>query len=325
MDRRQFLRTSAIAGAGVALSPVSSIASSNAASVSPSGARRARCLWGAHAEPVGNQSARDAITDLEGAIGRRLALSRHYVKWDYELPDGFQAWSVDAGRTPYISWHAVTLGGETVPWSSIAEGEHDDWIARQARALRRAGYRMYFCFHHEPEDDTDNGGAAEFVAAYSRIRQIFSSQEVGNLRWVVNLMAGTYGGAHGGPDAWMPSTFRFCGVDGYNRYPCAGNSWRSFRTLFSPAREYARSLGKGLFIGEYGCVEQDGHDGGTRDPGAKADWFRAAGATIKSWPEVKAAIYSHVFSERYGCPYWVDTSQRSLEAYTEVGADPYFN
>lgn len=323
MDRRQFLRVSAIAGAGAALSPMSSIASSNAASFTPNGGRRARCLWGAHAEPRGNQSARAAIADLEGSIGRRFALSRHYVKWDYELPDSFQTWSVDAGRTPYISWHAETGGGESIRWSSIGEGEHDDWIARQARALRRAGYRMYFCFHHEPENDSEHGGAAEFVAAYSRIRQIFSSHRVSNVRWVVNLMAGTYGGANGGPDAWMPNTFRFCGVDGYNRFPCEGNQWRSFETLFEPAREFARSVDRGLFIGEYGCVER--HGGGNDDPDAKPEWFRDAGATIRSWPEVKAVIYSHVFSDRLGCAYWVDTSRRSLEAFAEVGAHPHFN
>jgi hypothetical protein len=321
MDRRRFLRTTAIAGAGLVLSPASSIAAPKLAPMAPDGARRGGCLWGAHAEPKGNQTARTAITDLEGEIERTIALSRHYVKWDYELPDGFQAWSVEGGRIPYISWHAVTLDGATVPWGSIADGEHDDWIRHQARALRQAEYRMYFCFHHEPEDDLDNGGPAEFAAAYSRIRDLFRSEDVRNLRWVVTLMASTYRGGHGGPEIWMPSSFRLCGVDGYNRYPCDGTSWRPFKALFRPARRFARSIGKGLFIGEYGCVEDHGEG---QDSGAKAEWFRQAGATMKAWPDVEAAIYSHVFSERYGCAYWVDTSQSSLEAFTEVGLDPYF-
>jgi hypothetical protein len=49
------------------------------------------------------------------------------------------------------------------------------------------------------------------------------------------------------------------------------------------------------------------------------------GATIRSWPEVKAVICSHVFTDRLGCAYWVDTSQRSLEAFAAVGAQPHVN
>lgn len=325
MDRRRFLKTSALAGVGLAVPGVRARLPGNA------GARRGRresggtgCLWGANAEPRGDEDGRSAIVHLERKIGRRLAISRHYVKWDYALPDNFQAWTVSRGRIPYISWHTETVAGERVSWSSIANGDHDDWIRRQARSLRAAGYRMYFCFHHEPEDDTDLGGSQEFVAAYSRIRDIFGSLRVRNLRWIVTLMASTYEGGHGGPESWMPSSFRYCGVDGYNRYPCDGTSWRSFRTLFHPAREFAVSRGKGLFIGEYGCVEQDAHGNTSGDPRAKASWFEEAGATIKSWPQVKAAVYSHVFDDQIDCGYWVDTRRRSLDAFRDVGSEPYF-
>jgi len=325
MDRRRFLKTSALAGVGLAVPRVRAAVSGNTgARTEGRGSRGTGCLWGAHAEPRGDEDARSAIAHLERKIGRRLAISRHYVKWDDEFPSGFQAWTVQRGRIPYISWHTETTDGAAVSWSSIAAGDQDDWIGHQARSLRAAGYRMYFCFHHEPENDSVMGGSAEFVAAYDRIRQIFRSHRVRNLRWIVTLMASTYGGGNGGPESWMPSSFRHCGVDGYNRYPCSGESWQSFQTLFHPAREFAVSRGKGLFVGEYGCSEQDAHGNTGGDPTAKARWFREAGATIKSWPEVKAAVYSHVFSAQFDCEYWVDTRRRSLNAFRDVGSDPYF-
>ena len=140
MDRRRFLKTSAVASVGLAVPGVRALVTGNA------GARAARrgsigtgCLWGAHAEPRGDEDARSAIVHLEQEIGRRLAISRHYVKWDDELPNDFQAWTVQRGRIPYISWHTETSNGDAVSWSSIAAGDEDDWIGHHARSLRAAG------------------------------------------------------------------------------------------------------------------------------------------------------------------------------------------
>lgn len=313
MDRREFLRTSAMAGASLALPSAFRFTSAFAGEATET---TAGCLWGAHAEPRGAQTTKTAITDLESEIGRGLAVSRHYVTWDQELPGALVAWSAEQGRTPYVAWHAVRGNGSRVSWSSIASGSEDSWVARQAQSLRAAGYPAYFCFHHEPEDDTANGGSANFVAAYERIRDIFSSEAVANLTWVVSLMRTTYAGGHGGYDSWMPNDFDLMCVDGYNR---GGRSWRSFDALFAPARAAALATGRSLMIGEYGTVERSG------DAEAKARWFTEAAATMKSWPEVKAAVYSHVYSARYGLAYWVDTSATSLAAFTAAGLDPYFS
>jgi hypothetical protein len=320
------LKTAAVAGVGLAVPAFRAATTRTADEITLARATpRARCLLGAHAEPRGGEDGRTAITHLEKKLGRRLAISRHYVLWDYPLPDSFQAWSVSKGRIPYVGWHSETMAGQTVTWSSIAAGDHDDWIQRQARSIRAAGYPMFFAFQTEPEDDTEKGGSTEFVAAYSRIRGIFRSLRVRNLRWVVTLMAGTYAGGHGGPRAWMPDSFRYCGVDGYNTYPCSGTGWRSFKTVFAPAREFARGQGKGLFIGEYGCPEQDCCGNASGDPGAKAAWIREAGHTMKNWPEVKAAVYSHVYSDQWQCAFWLDTRRSSLRAFRHVGSEAYFS
>jgi hypothetical protein len=325
MDRREMLRLSALAGLGLAV-PVRAVGAEDTR------VRTARhrstgtgCFWGAYAEPRGTEDQKTATTNLERAIDRRLAVTRHYAKWDDPLPSDFQRWSAARGGIPYVAWHAETTTDGPVAWSSIAGGQYDDWIAHEARSLRRWGHRVFFTFHHEPENDPDAGNASEFVAAYDRIRGIFRQHRVTNLTWIVTLMASTYRGGNGGPGAWMPSGFRYCGVDGYNRYPCFGDQWETFRTVFAPARHFAKAHRKGLFIGEYGCPEQDCCGNASGDPGAKATWFREAARTIKSWPEVKAAVYSHVYSDQYQCEYWVDTRPTSLAAFRRVGLKPYFS
>jgi hypothetical protein len=47
---------------------------------------------------------------------------------------------------------------------------------------------------------------------------------------------------------------------------------------------------------------------------------------VLSWPEVVGVEYSHTLANYQGnpMPYWVDSSDRALNAYREVGADPCF-
>lgn len=313
MDRREFLKVSAVASAaafawGAPLAPL-------AARARPSALTTGHCSWGAHAEPRNGQTIRTAIADLEAMIERPLAISRHYLTWDSDLPDRHQVWSAQQGRTPYVAWHA-TSRRRGVSWASIAAGAEDAWIRTQARSVAQAGFPMLLCFHHEPENDVSLGAASDFVGAYQRVRSVFAHEAVSNVTWVVTLMRTAYAGGHGGYEAWLPDEFDLLGVDGYNRN--VSRQWSPFESMFAPAREAAAAIGKGLMIGEYGCAER-----GT-DPDAKAAWFTDAGTTIKSWPEVTAAVYSHSYSAQYRRAYWVDTSPTSLSAFRAVGLDPYF-
>jgi len=321
MERRKFLKLSALAGAGLTLSPVFRSGATALGGGTVSAPASGVIQWGAHAQPRGTQDARIALTDLEAMIGRKLAISRHYTMWDSVMPDNFQKWSSGVGRTPYVAWHAVKRSSTAVAWSSIASGAQDQTIRSVARALAGAGYPMYFCFHHEPENDTRCGNSADFVAAYDHVHTVFEAEGVANVTWVVTLMATSYAGGHGGYAAWLPSTYDLLGVDGYNRanyYSTRGRGWRSFASIFTPAHNAAVTTGKGLFIGENGCVEH-----GT-DPDAKATWFVGAETTMKAWPELKATLYSHVWSDRDGLAYSVDTSTASLASFRAVGLDLYF-
>jgi hypothetical protein len=59
-------------------------------------------------------------------------------------------------------------------------------------------------------------------------------------------------------------------------------------------------------------------------PGRKAQWFLDSLPQFQAMPYIKAiAYYDQTKSEL--CPRWLDTSQSSLDAFTAIGADPYFN
>jgi hypothetical protein len=323
MDRRDFLRTSALTGAAVA-SPGWVVGRGAWAETRSKG-----CLWGAFVRPRGEETPQSAIATLEARIGRRLGVTRHYLNWQDDLPGTYAEWSTSQGYRQYLSWHALGREGGGIPWKSIADGRYDGYIREQARRMKEWGRRTYFAFHHEPENDP-SGTAAEFRAAWNRVRHIFANVGTRNLKWVVTLTASTFDGGHGGPKAWLPKHFDMIGVDGYNRYPCLDNRpvhpWRSFWGIFKSAHAFSLKIGKPMVVGEYGSVEQNACGNTDGDPNAKARWIVGAGETLRRWTNVKLAMYSHTLANFEGWPeaFWVDTSASSLAAFTTVGKHSHF-
>lgn len=321
MDRRDFLKTSVLTGAGIALGswvgwPDPALAT-------------ASCQWGARTDPYNSESTEQATDNFETKIGRKLAITRQYAAWDRVLPDNYDTWSARTGHIPFIAWHAKKISGGAISWASIANGSHDSQIIAQAKSLKAWGKSAYFCFHHEPENDPANGSPADFRAAWSHVYALFSNVGANRLTWVPTFMASTYNGGHGGIGQWMPSTTgTLYGVDGYNRGACDPKpGWRSFGEIFQPARDYAKSKGHAMFIPEFGSVEDTacGQSGGRAS--RKAGWITDAAADIKSWPEVKGAVYSNTQWVFNGVKvdYRVTTSSQSLDAYKAAGAQIYFS
>jgi hypothetical protein len=299
VERRDFLRGSAALGAGLALSPAGGMAAA--------GDRKIR--WGALCLPRGGQSDQiEAVKALENKVGRRFATTHFRITWDRPLVNSFTKWSVQTGHVPILSWFSRTSSGGFVGWRSIADGDQDARITQQARALKATGWKGYFCFHKEPENE---GNAADWKAAHDRVYQIFRNVGV-PFRFVPVLTAYTFAGGNGGAGAWLPPRYELLGVDGYNRAHCS-SVWRSFADIFRPAHDVARKRGEDLYIIEYGCTEGD--------PGRKADWILQARRQMKDWSHLVGCSYNH---ESTDCVYWADTSASALKAFSNMGGDPAF-
>ena len=336
MNRRDFLKRSALAGAGVAMASTmgSLLAPTDALAVrrGPGAAGNgygSSCILGAHAEPKAYEATQKvALQNLEAVIGSQVGIMRRYAFWDSKLPDATHTWAAETGRTPYISLHSYYRNRTTIPWATMAGGSLDEEIRLRARSLRDLGYPLYFGFHHEPENDTANGTPEEFRSAWTRVRGLFDEEGATNITWVVALMASTFRSGHGGADLWLPpaDTYDLVGVDGYNRWPLKPDTrWKSFADIFRAAQQRAVAVGKGLFIGEYGTIEQT-EGGYPGDPLAKANWLLDAASTMERWPEVVAAVYSHAEASFNGMTmnYWIDSSQASADAYREIATRSYF-
>jgi hypothetical protein len=304
MNRREFLTRSALIGATAAAGRL----------VLPdvSSAATRQLLWGANCLPrAGQRDQVEAVRHMERRLGRRFDTTHFRMTWDVPLVNDFTRWSVATGHVPLLSWFTRTRSGGMVRWASIAAGNHDAWIRKQALSLRATGWRGYLAFHKEPENE---GNAADWKAAYNRVHNIFDRAGVTRFRWLVTLTSATYSGQNGGPGAWLPFKWDVLGVDGYNRNFCGrSNGWRSFEQVFRDARNYAKRSSRRLYIQEYGCVEST--------PGAKGHWIDNARSVLKTWPEVIGVSYNH---EATDCPYWIDSSTSALTAFKHMGRDSYF-
>jgi len=358
VDRRDFLKRSAVTGAGFALAPVLKLVpGAHVPKVRPAGSLQSldpsqaetplqaaqasqasevltpQVLWGAFAEPRGNQDPRQALVDLENQVGRRMGVHRDYQGMDSDIVGKTVRWLGERGTVPYRAFHAwFGSGKQALRWADIAAGRYDAWLSKQAADVAAWGKKMYICFHHEPEDDTTGnprsqtmgnigcGTSADYRAAYNHVRQVFRNAT--NLRWVAAFMSPTYLGNNGGPGAWMPSNFDIVGVDGYSRFPCTGN-FKTFEQKFLPARRYADSVRKPMAIPEWGCVEMNSCHHGGGDALGKAKWITDAARTMKSWPQLIFVSYSNETDGPLN--FRVTSTLPSQLAFAAAGKDPYFN
>lgn len=301
IDRRRFItRGAALTGAALATPVLARI---------PYGMAAGTIHWGSTAQRRAGQTQKQAFQALESLVGRPFSTVHQRMPWTTSLVNGFSRWAVEGGHTPILSWFARNKNKSLVGFRKIADGGYDSWITEQARGLRASGWSGYLCFHKEPEDETN---PADWTAAYGRVRQIFQNVGVTNFRWVVCLTAATFKKGAAGP--WMPSaSYDLIGVDGNNRYRCRNVAWRSFAEMFTPAREFAVSRGRRLYVVEYGSVEGES--------GRKSTWFDEATTTLAGWPEVEGISYLH---EQSDCTYWVNTSTSALNAFRSMGRNALF-
>jgi len=301
MGRRAFLVKGSIVGAGALAAPFLPRV--------PEAWSAGNCHFGSAAQQRNGQSQQEALRQLERLVGRKFSTVHNRMPWETSLVNGYSRWAVDGGRTPILSWFARRPDRSLIGFRSIANGNHDRWITEQARTLRASGWSGYIAWHKEPEDETN---PADWKAAYGRVRQIFRNVGVTKFKWVVCLIASTYGKGEAG--LWLPNAdWDLLGADTNNRYKCKGFPWKTFGTLFGPARSFARKRGKKLYIVEFASVEGE--------VGRKGEWFDDARATIKKWPEIVGV--SHL-NEKSDCTYWVDTSPSALAGFRRMAFDPYF-
>jgi hypothetical protein len=232
--------------------------------------------------------------------------------------------SIDA--TPIISmelwlWHRGRKGSYL---SAINAGEHDDYFRRWAGEAKRHGKEVLlrFGFEFNGEWFSWSGDPEAFKQAWRRAHGVFRAAGADNVKWVwapniLSVPDKTENNMH----LYDPGDdfVDWVALDGYNfgeNYD-KWHKWQSFDEIFAGAlREFAKRYpSKPVMISETGCAPGVGEQ--------RAEWIRAAYASVRKHPQVKAVIWFNYNKSREKELNWrIDVTPESLKAFNETFAQP---
>jgi hypothetical protein len=271
-----------------------------------------------------------AIAAREKDLGYTLDSARYYMKWSEDLVDDEVRETLALGKDAIIALESFDPKGVSYKWLDVADGKYDTRLeaaAAELAALDPNGPRVWFQYHHEPEDDTadiaaqGNCGTSgeEFKVAFEYVRKFMRSHGVGKVvRIGPCFMGATWRGGKGGPAAWLPPNVDYIASDGYSRSQCERPKpkTRSFTDIFGTFLALADQLGKPCIINEWGIAENT-----TGEGMSKADNVTSGIKTAIAAPRLRLVSYSDVYSTNYSCPYFMDTTPESLQAFKDLKDD----
>jgi hypothetical protein len=277
---------------------------------SPTAALLGAWVKGASASPSTQQA---ATSQLETAIGRKLAIGHSYVPWGQRL-GRLPALNAAAGRMPLI-----TFGAGADP-RSVAAGRSDAYLtslARDVAAVGRPVLLRYAWTMDRAALRRSPRSVSPFVAAWRHVHHLFATHGVLGA-WVWSPGADVFAGARGGASRYWPGSryVDWVGADGFNAAACNGSAWTDFATIFKAFYAWGSARGKPLMVTETGTVED------RADAGRKRQWFLdAAGTLARSMPRIRAVVYR---AEAGRCDWRPDTSAPSMEGFVRLAQDPFF-
>jgi hypothetical protein len=257
-------------------------------------------------------SSRDArervIGELESKLGRKLAIDHTFVPWGESI--GWQpAWDLSEGRIPLISFGS---GGDT---RRIAAGRSDAYLRSLADQVRGLGRPVLLRYAYEMDGDENVGwvhSGRDYTAAWRHVHDLFEGTEAA---WVWAPNARAFDRPSKVESYWPGDAYvDWIGADAYNWYGCRNRTdWRGFHELFRSFYDWAGNRGKPLIIPETGSTED------AANPDRKRDWYVHAGSALRQMPRVRAVVF---FDSSNPCPWWVDTTQRSLAGFKTLAGQP---
>ena len=188
------------------------------------------------------------VATFAASIGRKPDLVGQYLAWNssFDAQAVTAAWSY--GALYYIAWEPYDTTAQ-----AIAGGQSDAYISRFARSVRALNLPVAISFGHEMNGNwypwgTGQTTAAQFVAAWRHIHNLFIQAGASNVIWVWNPNV-INGVPQVGLRPYWPgdSYVDWVGITGY--FPASGTV--TFASLYGPTMaEIKRFTAKPIIIAE---------------------------------------------------------------------------
>jgi glycosyl hydrolase family 26 len=251
---------------------------------------------------------KQAVQRVESYLGRRLDISNHYYWFEKPLSDWREAWDLQQGRIPMISWDGTST-------SKILSGRVDPIISRMADRVSNLHGNVFLRFFWEMDGHKKANvveGPGRFIAAWRYVHNLFQQRGTDNVAWVWC------------PNAWAfqdhGRAMRYYPGDAYVDWACADgynwghNQWRGFGSIF---QAYYRTMAgrKPMMVGETASVEQGGN---------KANWIARTAAQLRAtYPRIRALVWFD--SVDGGYDWRINTTAKTYRAYRNMARMAWFN
>jgi len=266
-----------------------------------------------------------AVARQEMWLGRSLGIVERYHDMstgrDGTFPNPAER---NLGRSHLLlfSWAPVVWSaGTEYRWSTVASGWLDrSVIIPEAERLRAYHHTVFLTFAAEADASIpEDGSAAEFVAAWRHVHDVFSRLGAHNVVWVwtttgylarESVIAAAYPGS-----AYVD----WIGYDPYNYFTCHHSPWQSFAQTVGPFYRWIAAQGSGdkpVMLAEYGTAADPGQ------PGREAAWYRGIVPALRALPRLKALVLWN--SATSSCDVRLSAAPAAAgAAYRQAGLSPY--
>ncbi|MES9537255.1 MULTISPECIES: hypothetical protein [unclassified Actinomadura] len=254
------------------------------------------------------------IVGFEQRLGRRLDIVQSYRGWKSDFPGALEESVAEGNRYLLLTWD----GADT---REIVQGEHDELIAKRARAVKALGKPVFLRWSRDMDKSTNQRSvhsAADFTAAWKHVREIFKRERVDNVAWVWCPTARGFSGANAG--SYYPGDDQVDWICA-DAQPGADYDYRDLSEALKLFTEWARGRHKPIMIAEFGVPKSYGP--------RRAEWLREAAKTLQD-PQVKAVVYFNSDEQAKNArdkrrAYSVTGDMHATSALRELATAPYFN
>ncbi|WP_444961240.1 glycoside hydrolase family 26 protein [Nocardiopsis sp. M1B1] len=275
----------------------------------------------------------DRIEPLEEAVDRRMDIVYTWRGVDQaNVPGERERRLIAEGRFVHTNIEArrfTRSGHPAVSYESLIDGEFDDSLRSQARAIAELDVPYFVTFDHEADANTRynrRGTPEEFVRAWRHIVDLYREEGADNAVWVWNV-TGWEGNFDRLPGLWPGNDYvDWVSWEAYNMTGCDSQPhWDevySFEDMMRPAYEWFQNEGpehgidpdKPVMIGEMGTT----HIG----PQETLEWYSEIPDVLRRYERVRAVkVWDNKLSA--DCDFRIRADEYAQRGFEAAGQDPY--
>jgi hypothetical protein len=266
------------------------------------------------------------LPTFEQNAGKQVSIEHWGMCWTCKFDPDAATKVVNRGDIPAVDWS--TAG---VTDADVAGGSYDAWLTAQAQAIKSFGHPIFLLFDEEMNGTwypyspgVNSNTAADFVAMWQHVHDIFASVGATNVTWVWCPNVTTPGGTSGSTPTALSDLYpgdAYVDWTGLNGYNWGGSDWQNFQTIFGPSYDRLLEIApdKPIMIGETASAESGG---------SKANWVTNALSVQlpKHFPRIKALLWFNWRIDENGAwqPWEIESSTASQQAFASAINSPYF-